>query len=230
MPKINTAYTFPITLTSQADTKLFQVNPTLAAGDFKISKDLGALTNLTNLPTVSPAGSRIVFVSLTAPEMNANVIVFQGVDAAGAEWCEYVETIETSPDDLTVAAIKVAILADNTSFNGADVAALGVDVAAVKAKTDNLPDGLKKNTAFADFEFIMRDSTDHVTGKTGLTVTAQRIIDGGAYAACTNSVTEISDGAYKIDFSAADLNGNAILFRFTATGTDPTEFTVLTAR
>lgn len=223
MAKINTAYAFYLTLTSQADTRVFQNNPTLAAGDVKLSLDGGALVNITTLPVVTPAASKWVKVNLTAAEVNATVTGVLFSDAAGAEWCDLAYPIETSPDDLTVAAIKVAILADNMSINGADLAA-------VKAKTDNLPDGLKKNTAFNNFEFMMRDSSDHVTGQTGLTLTAQRSIDGGAFAACTNSATEISDGAYKINFSAADLNGNAILFRFTATNADPTEFTVLTAR
>lgn len=132
MPKVNTAYDFDISLVSQADTKLFQVNPTLATGDFKIAKDEGAYTNLTNLPVVSPAGSRNVKVSLTATEMNASRIAFQAVDASGAEWCDLAFVIESSPDDLTVANIKLAILADNTAFNGASIAL-------VKAKTDSLP-------------------------------------------------------------------------------------------
>lgn len=79
---------------------------------------------------------------------------------------------------------------------------------------------IKKNTAFANFEFLMVDSVDHITPDTGLTITATRSIDGGAFAACTNAATEVSAGIYKIDLSAADLNGNFITLKFTAAGAD----------
>ncbi len=38
-PKKNTALVFYVALTSQADPNLFQVNPTLAAGDVKVAID-----------------------------------------------------------------------------------------------------------------------------------------------------------------------------------------------
>lgn len=109
MAKINTAYTFYVGLASQADTKLFQANPTLAAGDVKISIDGGAFANITSLPTISPAAGRQVKVALTAAEMNGNFIAVQFVDAAGAEWCDFLYEIETSPDDLTIAGIASAV-------------------------------------------------------------------------------------------------------------------------
>ena len=81
---------------------------------------------------------------------------------------------------------------------------------------------VKKNTALSNFAFLMIDSTDDIAGKTGLTVTATRSIDGGAFASCTNSVTEVSNGVYKINLSAADLNGDVIILKFTATGANTT--------
>ena len=62
----------------------------------------------------------------------------------------------------------------------------------------------------------MVDSTG--APKTGLTITAQRSIDGAAFAACTNSAAEVANGLYKINLSASDLNGSVITLRFTATG------------
>ena len=41
-PKRATAFQCFVELRSQANTKIFQVNPTLAAGDVKVSKDGGA--------------------------------------------------------------------------------------------------------------------------------------------------------------------------------------------
>lgn len=90
------------------------------------------------------------------------------------------------------------------------------------------PSGVKKNTALANFEFPMYSSDDHVTLLTGLTVTAQRSIDGGAFAACANAVAEVSSGIYKINLAAADLNGEIITLLFTASGADATPVTIRT--
>lgn len=79
---------------------------------------------------------------------------------------------------------------------------------------------IKKNTALSNFEFLMIDSADHISPKTGLTISATRSIDGGAFAATTNSATAVSSGIYKINLSAADLNGNVITFKFAASGAD----------
>ena len=87
---------------------------------------------------------------------------------------------------------------------------------------------MKKNTAFANFPFLMTDSTTHnpVTGKT---VTATRLLDGGSFGAGTlGSVTEIANGLYRLDLGAGDTNGNAVTLRFTASGCDDTVMTFLT--
>ncbi len=81
---------------------------------------------------------------------------------------------------------------------------------------------VKKNTALANFEFVMYQSGDHVTPATGLTITSTRSIDGGALLAAANVATEVGGGVYKINLAAADLNGNVIMFRFAATGADAT--------
>lgn len=86
-----------------------------------------------------------------------------------------------------------------------------------------------KNQALANFEFFMTDAVDHVTGKTGLSVVVARSIDGGAFAASTNTpATEIANGMYKISLSAADLNGNVIAFKFTAAGADTRVVVIVT--
>jgi hypothetical protein len=75
---------------------------------------------------------------------------------------------------------------------------------------------VKKNVALAGFTFPMFSST---TGNlaTGLTVTAQRSIDGAAVAPCANGVVEVSSGLYSLNLAASDLNGNSITVIFTAT-------------
>jgi hypothetical protein len=86
---------------------------------------------------------------------------------------------------------------------------------------------VKKNTASTGFMFVLTDSTTH-TPKTGVTVTAQRSIDGAAYASCANAVSEVSNGMYKIDLAAADVNGNHIMLRFTGTNTDDLNIELIT--
>ena len=97
---------------------------------------------------------------------------------------------------------------------------------AIVAATDGLK--IAKNTALAAFEFVMVLSSDHVTGATGKTVTATRSIDGAAFAACANSVSEVSNGVYKIDLAAGDLNGDVVTLRFTATDCDARIITIFT--
>ena len=86
-----------ISVISQANTDVFQTNPTIAAGDFQISKDGGALANLTNLPVVTPAGSKIIKISCTATEMDADDVVIVGSDQAGAEWQDVAIAVKTVP-------------------------------------------------------------------------------------------------------------------------------------
>jgi hypothetical protein len=88
----------------------------------------------------------------------------------------------------------------------------------------------KQNTALNDFVFTMVLSSDHVTPATGLTVTAERSIDGAAFAATTNSPTEISNGYYSIDLSAADMNGRVISLKFTAATADQREIVMVTSQ
>ncbi|NIL96467.1 MAG: hypothetical protein GTO62_04815, partial [Planctomycetales bacterium] len=102
-PKKNAAYEFWVSLVSQSDTKIFQAAPTLAAGDAKVSIDGGAEANLATLPSVSPAGSKRVKVSLSAAEMNGDNIQVTFSDAAGGEWCDLTVNLQTTArqiDDL----------------------------------------------------------------------------------------------------------------------------------
>lgn len=96
--------------------------------------------------------------------------------------------------------------------------------AAYNVKQDS---NVKKNIALSNFEFVMTDSSTHAP-TAGLTVTATRSIDGGAFAACTNAAAGVASGVYKIDLSAADLNGNVITLRFTAAGADDRLITIIT--
>src|SRR3990167_3813650 len=144
-PKKNTEFIFYIGLTSQFNTKLFQVNPTLAAGDVKVSLDGGPFNNLATLPVVTPASGTMVKVTLSASEMNADNINITFSDVAGNEWCDLSVNIQTSTnqiDALSTAAALATVQADTDDLQtkigtptGVSVAA---DIADVEGKVDDL--------------------------------------------------------------------------------------------
>lgn len=167
------------------------------------SKDGAAFATIT--PTVTERGNGWYSLALTTAHTDTVGELAFHITATGADPGVYKYNVEAN----TVGDVKT--LSD-----------------AIKAKTDNLPAGIKKNTALSNFEILLVSSSDHITPVTGATVTATRSIDGGAFAACSNSVTEVSGGVYKIDLAASDLNGDVITLKFAATGADSRIITIVT--
>lgn len=148
-PVNGTAYTFYIYLQSMANPGSFQIDPTLAAGDFQISKDGGAFSNLTTLPDAEPNGTAAVRVQLSSGEMTADNVTIRGVDQTSPkEWADYAINIQPqAAGPLTAAAVvdewETQSQADPTGFhvnvveiggttqtandNGADINAILVD-------------------------------------------------------------------------------------------------------
>ena len=92
------AWGFDVELADLANPGLYKVNPTLASGDVKISKDNGAEANLASLPTVSPAGSRIVSGVTTGTEMTADKVTITFHDqTVPPEWGDWSITVLTTP-------------------------------------------------------------------------------------------------------------------------------------
>lgn len=230
-PKKNTEFIFYMSLTSQANGNVFQVNPTLAAGDVKVSTDGGAEANITTLPAVTPAGSKRVKVTLSATEMNGDNVQVTFSDAAGAEWADVTINIQTSLQQIDDVATQASVNTIDDFLDtevAAILAAVDTEVGAIKTKTDNLPAAVKKNTALANFMFKMVLTSDHVSVGTGLAVTATRSLDGAAFAACANAVTEISAGWYKISLAATDLNADTVALKFTAATADQRDIMIVT--
>lgn len=75
---------------------------------------------------------------------------------------------------------------------------------------------------------LMVDSTDHVTGKTGLTLTITASKDGGAFASISPTVTERGSGWYSVALTAAhtDTLGDLAL-HVTAASADPADMVLL---
>lgn len=118
-PVAGSTFTFEIDLVSQANTKLFQSNPTIAAGDFQRSINGAAFANLDNLPTVTPASSTQVQIVLSTSETTSAAaggrIKVRGIDASGAEWCSISILLfvgATDLDSLATAAQATAIEVD----------------------------------------------------------------------------------------------------------------------
>jgi len=212
LPKRATAHKFYVALVDQANTKLLKANPTLAAGDVQVSKDGGAFANITTLPSANPASGRSLMVDLSATEMTADNVVVQFVDAAGAEWCDLFVNLQTTARQI-----------DDLAYPATTGRSLLVDASGGVAITTNL----KKNQALSNFAFLMTDSTNH-NPATGKTVTVTRCIDGGTFGAGTlSAVTEVSNGQYRVDFGAGDLNGNVVTLKATATGCDDLFMTLI---
>ena len=116
---------------------------------------------------------------------------------------------------------------DGNGFTSTNVVDIAGTISAGGAGTVAITSNIKKNQALAGFTFVMFDATTNLP-KTGLTVTAQRSLDGGALGACANAVSEISNGIYVINLAATDTNANVIMFRFSATGALDTDIQVVT--
>ena len=155
----------------------------------------------------------LLAASYTAPNNSGITTIITTLGSpAGASVSADIAEIEVETDSIISTLAAGVTVTTNSDKTGYSLAAAQVP--------------FKKNTALAGFTFPMFSSAG--AALTGLTVTAQRIIDGGAIASCTNAVVEVSNGIYKIDFAAGDLNGNSITFLMNATSALETTFTAVT--
>lgn len=75
----------------------FKANPTIAAGDFQISKDGGAFANLATLPAVTPASGVAVKITLSSTEMDADNVFVKAIDqTTPKEWNDWAIGIPTT--------------------------------------------------------------------------------------------------------------------------------------
>jgi hypothetical protein len=103
-------YEFDVALVSQADSTIFQDDPTLEAGDVKVIQDGVLLGNIANLPVAISSLTRLARVTLNADETDADRIAVLFHDAADAEWQDHLEMIYTSDQTLArIAARSIAL-------------------------------------------------------------------------------------------------------------------------
>lgn len=82
---------------------------------------------------------------------------------------------------------------------------------------------IKQSTAYSLVVF-MTDASDHVSGKTALTLTITASKAGAAFGSITPTVTELSNGWYKLALTTShtDTEGD-LAIHITGTGADPTD-------
>ena len=96
-PKKNEDFLFAVFLEDMALSGTFKVAPTIAAGDFQVSKDYGAFANLTTLPDQEPDSTDLVRVQMSSTEMNADVVVVRWKDqTTPKEWADGAYVILTT--------------------------------------------------------------------------------------------------------------------------------------
>lgn len=142
------------------------------------------------------------------------------------------DAIIANSDIVLINAAVDAILVDTGTTLSAQITTIASDVVLIYSDTTSiaLASGtIKKNVALSNFTFLMVDATDFATPETGKTITATRRLDDGSFAATSNAATEVGNGIYTIDLSAADMNGTIVTLRFTATGTADRFITIVTS-
>lgn len=96
-PKKNEDFIIRVALENMSAPGEFKSSPTIAAGDFKVDKDGGGLTNLSTLPSVDPTSTVLVKITLSSTEMNADVVTVVCIDqTTPKEWADLVFSIPTT--------------------------------------------------------------------------------------------------------------------------------------
>ena len=86
----------------------------------------------------------------------------------------------------------------------------------------------KQSTTTYPVQFLMVDSTDHVTAETGLSPTVTISKNGGAYGAASGAVTEVGNGVYSYAGNATDRDTlGELMIHAEATGADKVDMKVL---
>lgn len=183
------------------------------------------VTNLTNAPTNGD------FTATMKASINTEADTAL-TDYDGPTNAELTTALAAADDAILAQVALVKAATDNLPSDPADASVIAgrfdtVDTSLAAIAADH-PNRITKNVALAAFPFTMVADSDGKTLLDGLTVTAERSLDGAAFGACANAVAEIADGVYKIDLAAADLNANTVILRFTAATARARHITIVT--
>lgn len=225
-PVKGSAYSFEMSLVSQADTDTFQDNPTLAAGDVKVVKDGTLDGNIDSLPTAVGSLTRVITVTLSADEMNADRVAVLFHDAAGDEWqdalvfintaAQTLDTIDTNVDsvltdtgttipaqisglnDLSAADVNAEVDTALSDYDAPTKGELDAAQAAIQADIGGLNDPSAADVADAVWDEARAGHT--TAGTFGLYLDAQISGVGGAVGPGSTAYTiTVTDGANPLD-------------------------------
>jgi len=213
-PVKNAAFTYYISLVSQADPDVFKTSVTLAAGDVTTSAGGGAFGNIASLPT-EIGTSGVLAVTHSAGEMNSDVIIDRFHDASGAEWQDALVTIYTAAQTLdTIDGNVDAILADT----GTDGVVLAND-AITSAKFDEST-AFPLKAADSGSTYVARTGADSDTLET-LSDQLDTLItysSGAGAITFTYTLTDSSDST-PIPDATVEVFSDSTLSTLVATGT-----------
>lgn len=83
---------------------------------------------------------------------------------------------------------------------------------------------IQQNQTVQPLTFFLAQSSDHISGLTGVNPTVTLSKNGGAFAFPAGAVTEVGNGWYQVAGNATDANTlGPLILHATATGADPTD-------
>ena len=239
--KQSTAFTFRAgPFLDATDGVTAETGLTIAQADIQISKAGGAFAQTSASPTTTHDADGWYQCPLTATDTGTVGALTVQIVMAGAlpVWHDFMVLPANVYDSLMGADLLDVSVTQWTGTAVASPDTAGYPKVTIKSGTGTgeislssgrvaVQAGIKKNTAIANFPFLMTDSTNH-NPVTGLTVTGTRSIDGAAFGAGTiANMTEVASGVYQCDLGAGDLNGDTIILRFTASGADDLLITIV---
>lgn len=196
--KYGVEYIFYVGLESVATAGTFQSSATIASGDVKISKDGGALANLTTLPAVTPGSSKMVKVTVSATEMEAQNVTIVFSDASGGEWKDLIVSIQTAARQIDDLAYPTT---SGRSIDVTATGAVGVDWANVENPTTTV--GLSGTTVKTATD-VETDTADIQSRLPAALVSGRIDSSVGAMAAGAITAAAIATDAIDADALAAD--------------------------
>jgi hypothetical protein len=225
---VNTIKTNPVV---NAGTITFPANATIASTTNITAGTITTVTNLTNAPTngdlTATMKASVTTAATAATPTVAAVTGDVGGNVYGSIGGNLLGSIAGSVASV-VGAVGSVTGNVGGNVNGNIVGSVASVTAPVTLGTVNSSaSNIKKNVSLAGFPFIMTNATTGVP-QTGLTITSEVSLNGGAFAATTNAATELSDGWYTIDLAAADVNGNTVALKFSAATANDTDITLIT--
>lgn len=218
----------PTTAMRGTDSALLASSAPTNFGDMSISVTTG-LVDITQAAADKAwsTTSRILTASTNFNDVAATDIVSSGAITTSGGAVSTVTTVGTTTTNTDMRGTDSAATAANLATVDTNVDAILVDTSTtLPALIDDL--AVKKNATFSNFEFLMVLTSDGRTPATGLTVTGQRSINGGAFVGVTGTIAEVSNGIYQFDAVAADTNGDVITWRFSSATADDTFVTFKT--